>query len=73
MTQRHIPQHIGIIMDGNNRWAKLRGKRKLAGHAAGADSLRSVTCKCLERGVHSCLSSRFQAKIGIDLNLKSTV
>ena len=53
MTQRHIPQHIGIIMDGNNRWAKLRGKRKLAGHAAGADSLRSVTRKCLERGVHS--------------------
>ena len=53
MTQHHIPQHIGIIMDGNNRWAKLRGKRKLAGHAAGADSLRSVTRKCLERGVHS--------------------
>ena len=53
MTEHHIPQHIGIIMDGNNRWAKLRGKRKLAGHAAGADSLRSVTRKCLERGVHS--------------------
>ena len=29
MTQRHIPQHIGIIMDGNNRWAKLRGKENL--------------------------------------------
>ena len=51
MTEHHIPQHIGIIMDGNNRWAKLRGKRKLAGHAAGADSLRSVTRKCVERGV----------------------
>ena len=53
MTEHHIPQHIGIIMDGNNRWAKLRGKRRLAGHAAGADSLRSVTRKCVERDVRS--------------------
>ena len=53
MTEDHVPRHIGIIMDGNNRWAKIRGKRKLAGHAAGADSLRSVTRKCVERGVHS--------------------
>ncbi|MBU25996.1 MAG: di-trans,poly-cis-decaprenylcistransferase [Gammaproteobacteria bacterium] len=53
MTEHHIPQHIGIIMDGNNRWAKVRGKRKLAGHAAGADSLRSVTRKCVERGVYT--------------------
>jgi undecaprenyl diphosphate synthase len=53
MTEHHVPQHIGIIMDGNNRWAKIRGQRKLAGHAAGTDSLRSVTRKCVERGVHS--------------------
>jgi len=29
MTEPHIPGHIAIIMDGNNRWAKLHGKRKL--------------------------------------------
>ena len=53
MTDPRIPGHIAIIMDGNNRWAKLHGKRKLAGHAAGADALRRVIQKCIERGVHT--------------------
>lgn len=53
MTDPRIPSHIAIIMDGNNRWAKLHGKRKLAGHAAGADALRRVIQKCIERGVHT--------------------
>jgi len=30
-----VPQHIAIIMDGNNRWAKQRGLSGSAGHAAG--------------------------------------
>ena len=46
-----IPAHIAIIMDGNNRWAKQHRKKKLAGHAAGADALRRVIRKCIERGV----------------------
>ena len=53
MTDPRIPGHIAIIMDGNNRWAKLHGKRNLAGHAAGADALRRVIQKCVERGVHT--------------------
>jgi undecaprenyl diphosphate synthase len=53
MTEPRIPGHIAIIMDGNNRWAKLQGKRKLAGHAAGADALRRVIRKCVERGIHT--------------------
>jgi undecaprenyl diphosphate synthase len=52
MTEPRIPGHIAIIMDGNNRWAKLHGKRELAGHAAGADALRRVIRKCIERRVH---------------------
>ena len=35
-----LPQHIGIIMDGNGRWAKKRGLPRSAGHSAGADSLK---------------------------------
>ena len=31
----NLPKHIGIIMDGNGRWAKLRGKRRIFGHEAG--------------------------------------
>lgn len=51
MTEPRVPHHIAIIMDGNNRWAKLYGKPKLAGHVAGADSLRLIIRKCLERGI----------------------
>ena len=39
------PSHIGIIMDGNGRWAERRGLRRLDGHRGGVESLRSViTC-----------------------------
>ena len=53
MAELRIPGHIAIIMDGNNRWAKHRQKRKLAGHAAGAEALRRVIRKCIERGVNT--------------------
>lgn len=53
MTEPHIPRHVAIIMDGNNRWASAQGKRKLAGHAAGADALRAVIRRCIERGVQT--------------------
>ena len=44
------PQHIAIIMDGNGRWAKLRGKPRIFGHREGANSVRSIidTCRRLE-------------------------
>ncbi len=51
MVEPRIPAHLAIIMDGNNRWAKQHGKQKLTGHAAGADALRRVIRKCIERGV----------------------
>lgn len=53
MAEPHLPSHVAIIMDGNNRWARAHGKRKLAGHAAGADALRAVIRKCIERGVQT--------------------
>ncbi|HTH52262.1 MAG TPA: isoprenyl transferase [Pyrinomonadaceae bacterium] len=45
-----LPRHIAVIMDGNGRWAKLRGRPRIFGHRAGADSVRSVvdTCRRLE-------------------------
>ena len=33
--QKRIPQHVAIIMDGNGRWAELRGKERYEGHACG--------------------------------------
>jgi undecaprenyl diphosphate synthase len=37
-----LPRHIAIIMDGNGRWAKLRGKPRISGHKAGAESVRAI-------------------------------
>lgn len=52
MSQRvDIPQHIAIIMDGNGRWATLRGKERSEGHVAGMEALRKSIRACAERGV----------------------
>ena len=45
-----LPHHIAVIMDGNGRWAKQRGKPRIFGHRAGAESVRAIldTCARLE-------------------------
>jgi len=47
----NIPQHIGIIMDGNGRWARRRGLPRTAGHRAGTDALTNVVEACGELGI----------------------
>lgn len=47
----NIPQHIAIIMDGNGRWAKLRGKARSEGHVAGMEALRHTIQNVAEAGV----------------------
>ena len=49
-TER-IPVHVSIIMDGNGRWAKARGKERVAGHKEGANSVRAVVEAAAETGV----------------------
>lgn len=46
-----LPQHIAIIMDGNGRWAKERGKQRLFGHQSAIQSVREVSEACAELGV----------------------
>src|SRR2546426_327618 len=43
VAQRPLPRHVGIIMDGNGRWAEQRGLPRLEGHRRGSDSVREVT------------------------------
>lgn len=50
-----IPEHIGIIMDGNGRWAEKRKMPRSYGHKKGADALKKCVEACLEMGV-SCLT-----------------
>jgi len=47
----NVPQHIGIIMDGNGRWARQRGLPRTAGHRAGVDAVRKIVHACGEIGV----------------------
>ena len=49
--QERVPQHIGIIMDGNGRWARARGLPRAAGHRAGTEALRGVLKAAVELGV----------------------
>ncbi|MDD5053059.1 MAG: di-trans,poly-cis-decaprenylcistransferase [Sulfuricurvum sp.] len=44
-------KHIGIIMDGNGRWAKERGQKRSHGHEAGAAKVREITQFCSDRGI----------------------
>jgi len=46
-----LPGHIAIIMDGNGRWAKKRGLPRTAGHAAGAETFRSIATYCKDIGL----------------------
>ncbi|WIY54293.1 isoprenyl transferase [Devosia sp. YIM 151766] len=46
-----IPAHLGVIMDGNGRWAKLRGKRRTEGHVEGVKALRGLVEHCIAYGV----------------------
>jgi len=46
-----LPKHVGIIMDGNGRWAKTRGKNRLAGHKQGAEVARNVVHWARELGI----------------------
>lgn len=45
------PYHVGIIMDGNGRWARERGKNRLEGHRAGTQNLRRILESSVEFGV----------------------
>lgn len=46
-----LPRHIAIIMDGNGRWAELRGLPRISGHTEGIKSVREMTALCLELGI----------------------
>ena len=46
-----LPEHLGIIMDGNGRWAKKRGLPRTAGHKAGANVFRTISQECADLGI----------------------
>jgi undecaprenyl diphosphate synthase len=53
LDKRKIPKHIGIIMDGNRRWAVRRGLTAMEGHKAGVKALVKIVEHCLELKVEN--------------------
>ena len=50
-TRRSVPAHVGIIMDGNGRWAAARGMPRLEGHRRGVEALRATVKSASDLGV----------------------
>lgn len=50
-TARNLPGHVGIIMDGNGRWAERRGLPRQAGHRAGVEAIRRVIPAAVDLGI----------------------
>lgn len=57
-----LPRHIAIIMDGNGRWAKDRGLPRVAGHKAGAESVRRIVEACVEKKIQNLTLFTFSSE-----------
>ena len=61
-SEKSLPRHIAVIMDGNGRWALNRGLPRSAGHKAGVTALRNTVTHCAERGVPSLTVYAFSSE-----------
>jgi undecaprenyl diphosphate synthase len=46
-----LPRHVAMIMDGNGRWARRQGLRRVLGHRKGSDTVRAMTTECARLGI----------------------
>lgn len=62
LDMSNIPRHIGVIMDGNGRWAKKRGLPRTAGHKMGAKTLEIIADYCASIGVEVITAYAFSTE-----------
>lgn len=62
LDEGKVPQHIAIIMDGNGRWAQLRGKTRVAGHKSGVESVRNCVTSARKKGVKALTLFAFSSE-----------
>jgi len=62
VLQRPLPRHVGIIMDGNGRWAAQRGLPRIEGHRKGSDSVSEVTRAARRLGLPALTLYAFSAQ-----------
>lgn len=60
--QKRMPKHVAIIMDGNGRWAKKKGKIRTFGHKAGVESVRAAVRYARENGIESLTLFAFSSE-----------
>ncbi|MBQ2141138.1 MAG: di-trans,poly-cis-decaprenylcistransferase, partial [Acidaminococcaceae bacterium] len=58
----NIPRHIAIIMDGNGRWAKARGKIRTQGHKVGAETLKTIVRAADTLGIKAITAYAFSTE-----------
>ena len=51
LKDHNLPKHIAIIMDGNGRWAKQKGKLRVFGHENGVKTVRDTVQNCVKLGL----------------------
>ena len=61
-SQKSGPDHIGIIMDGNGRWAQSQGLSRIKGHKQGVETCRRVIEACQELDIHYLTLYAFSAE-----------
>ena len=64
LDSERIPRHVAIILDGNGRWAKQRGKTRQQGHLAGADNVETISDALIDMGVKYFTVYAFPRKTG---------
>jgi undecaprenyl diphosphate synthase len=62
MSTENSPKHLAIIMDGNGRWAQLKGKKRTFGHKAGVEKTREIVEACSKKGVESLTLFAFSSE-----------
>ena len=62
VVARPLPRHVGIIMDGNGRWAEGQGQARLAGHRQGSDAVRNTTRAARKLGLEALTLYAFSSQ-----------
>ena len=62
LDMANIPQHVAIIMDGNGRWAKARGKIRTQGHKVGAETLKTIVRAADTLGIKAITAYAFSTE-----------
>ncbi|MFP3036539.1 MAG: polyprenyl diphosphate synthase [Arsenophonus sp.] len=62
ISQHKVPKHVAIIMDGNGRWAKQRGKLRINGHRAGTEALKKAVKFAVENEIQSLTLYAFSSE-----------